>query len=114
LPFNTKITTFWKILFFFSFHTTQRKVDENLTSKTGIGKYFQRLHQLNQLKASPSFSGRPVPDIRVTLFIRWTFNGEFHLNLMSNIIRIFYFRMIFGSFDILSLVCPRIVGVLPH
>jgi len=44
----------------------------------------------------------PVPDIRVTLSIQWTLNGVFLFNLMSNIIRIYYFRMIFGSFPAMA------------
>jgi len=44
----------------------------------------------------------PVPDIRVTLSIQWALTGVFWLNLMSNIIRIHYFRMILGSFPAMA------------
>ena len=54
----------------------------------------------NSFKGFINFSSwtMPVPDIRVTLSIKWTLNGVFLFNLMSNIIRIHYFRKIFESF----------------
>ena len=44
----------------------------------------------------------PVPDIRVTLSIQWALTGVFWLNLMSNIIRIYYFRKLFKSFPAMA------------
>ena len=53
------------------------KDGESLTTKTRSGKYFQRLHQLYKLKARPSFGGRPLLIIRVTLSIKWALNTIF-------------------------------------
>lgn len=42
---------------------------------------------------------------KVTLFIAWNLNGVFQLSIISNMRKIFNFRMIFERFDILSFVC---------
>jgi hypothetical protein len=74
------------------------KVYERHPTIDGSGKYFQRLHQLYQLKACPSLDGRLASGIKLTLSIKWALNVVFWLNSVSNIIRIFYFRMILKSF----------------
>ncbi len=67
---------------------------------------FPLLHHPYQLKAYPSFGRRPKSGIKATLFLGCTFKIEFVFNLMSNIIRIYYFRKIFESF--LAMATPKL------